>query len=366
MGGVTLYAKLFVSHALVVALAVVALLALTEGLASGFIRHHVEQMVALIGPAGRSLSPDLERGMRGTLTSALLLAVPLALAVAAVAALLASRRVVGAVRLLSEGSRALAGGEYRRRLPEEGRDELADLARHFNRMAGTLQQVEQARTELIGNVAHELRTPLAAARGYAEGISDGVLAPPGASQALLHELGAMERLVRDLSLVSRIEAGAVELHLQDLAVQDLLDRAAERFGPAYAERGVDLQLAPAGGLRTHADPERAEQVLANLLSNALRHTPNGGQVQVGVSRDGPHIRLRVQDSGPGVAPQHAGRVFERFYRADPARSRASGGSGVGLTIARGLARAMHGELGLDPPRASAGASFSLTLPAGRP
>ncbi|WP_293914423.1 HAMP domain-containing protein, partial [Deinococcus sp.] len=160
--------RLFLSHALVVVLTVLALFVLAEVTAPAFIRHHVEQMVGLIGPGGQTLRGDLSRGMRDTFNSALLLASGVALAVAFLMAYLAARRVVQAVRLLSAGSLSIAQGHYQRRLPETGQDELADLARNFNRMALALAEVEASRTELISNVAHELRTPLTALQGYAE------------------------------------------------------------------------------------------------------------------------------------------------------------------------------------------------------
>ncbi|WP_317641068.1 HAMP domain-containing protein [Deinococcus arenicola] len=186
-----------------ICIALGAVLLISETLASAFIRHHVEQMMTLIGPDGASLRPDLERGVRRTLNSVLLASLPLALVVAALTALFSARRVVKSVELrrvvksvelLRNGSHAIATGDYGRRLPEEGRDELTDVARHFNRMAGALQQVERGWVELISNVAHELRTPLSALRGYAEAMSDGVMTPEAVSGAILREMAAMERL----------------------------------------------------------------------------------------------------------------------------------------------------------------------------
>lgn len=357
-----LYPRLLLSHLLVIALALGALLLCSELLVPAFVRHHIEEMVRLIGPAGASLRPDLERGVRETFTSALLAALPVAALVAAVTARAAAQRVVRSVRRLSDGSRAVASGEYGRRLPENGRDELADLARHFNRMAGALATVEQGRVDLIRDVAHELRTPLAALRGYAEALSDGVLPAETVARAVAREVDAMERLARDLSLVSRVEAGQIELHLAPVAPQALLDAARERFAAAFDGKGVHLDVQEASGVAAvQADPERAAQVLANLLSNALRHTPAGGRVTLRARPDGGAVAFNVADTGNGIAPDHLARVFERFYRADAARSRADGGSGVGLTIARGLAEQMGGRL-VAHSQAGAGSTFTLTLP----
>ncbi|THF69216.1 HAMP domain-containing histidine kinase [Deinococcus sp. Arct2-2] len=356
-----LFWRLFLSYALVIVLTVVALLLLTEVFASSFIRHHVAQMVQVMGPDGRSLQGDLTQGMRTTLTGALLIAAPLALLVAFLAASVASGRVVRAVRQLSEGSRAVASGEYRSRLPEQGQDELTDLARNFNRMAASLAAVEASRTELISTVAHELRTPMTALRGYAEGLNDGVLPQETAARGVLRETQAMERLVRDLSLVSRVEAGAVDLFLQDVDVQALLLAAEERFAPLAVSRDVrlDFRLAPKSCVYT--DPERAAQILANLLGNALKYTPAGGQVHVWAEFRAPHVCIHVQDSGPGLTAEDQGRIFERFYRVDPSRSRMAGGSGVGLTVARGLARVMGGDVTVRAELGE-GSTFSFTLP----
>ncbi len=330
-----LYARLFLSHLLVILVALGAVLLLAELLSPAFVRHHVEQMVALIGPRGAGLRPDLERGVRATLTSVLLAAVPLALLASAVTALYSARRVVAGVALLRDGSHAIAAGDYRRRLPEAGR------------------------VELISTVAHELRTPLSTLRGYAEAMRDGVLAPEIASGAIVRETAAMERLARDLSLVSRVEAGAVELHLTDFAPGALLRTAVERFGSAYEEKGVRLSVQASEPLpHVTADFERASQVLANLLGNALRHTPSEGQVTLSAHLIHGSVAFGVRDSGGGIAPEHLGRVFERFYRVDPARTRGEG-SGVGLTIARGLADRMGGAL--TATSGPEGSAFTFTL-----
>nr|WP_232472418.1 HAMP domain-containing sensor histidine kinase [Deinococcus sp. DB0503] len=354
---------MLLSHVLIVVVALGALLLCAEVLAPAFIRSHVEQMIALIGPSGADLRPDLERGMRATLSSALLASLPLALLVAAVTALPSARRVVRSVGLLRDGSRALAAGRYEQRLPEEGNDELTDLARHFNRMAAALGQLEQERTELIANVAHELRTPIAALRGYTEALADGVMDPVAAREALQREVSALERLARDLSLVSQVERGRLELHLSTFSPADLLQAARERFEGAYDEKGVELGVQlPPGLPPVRADFGRAAQVLANLLTNALRHTPPGGQVTVGAVADGPFVQFLVTDTGSGIAAEHLPRVFERFYRADPARSRADGGSGVGLTIARGLVERMGGHIRAESVPGQ-GSRFAFTLPA---
>jgi len=287
-----------------------------------------------------------------------------ALAVAFLMAYLAARRVVQAVLLLSAGSRAIAQGQYQRRLPETGQDELADLARNFNRMALTLAEVEASRIELITNVAHELRTPLTALQGYAEALNDGVLPPEHASKAILRETQTMDRLASDLSLVSQVEAGTMRLQIGSIEVGALLDAARERFGLLAEARHLQLVVkAVSPTLQVRADPERAAQVLANLLSNALKYTPAGGSVKVSAEAVPEGVAIQVQDDGPGLSEDDLPRIFERFYRADLSRSRSSttGGTGVGLTIARGLARAMHGEV-VARSSVGEGSTFTFTLP----
>lgn len=356
-----LFPRLLLNHLMVVTVTAGVLLGAAELAAHPFIQHHVTQMIELIGPQGGGMRADLTEGMRGTLTRALLTALPVALLVAALTAWVAARRVTASVRHLQAGSRAIASGEYHRRLPEVGEDELAELARSFNTMAGTLARVEQTRVELIGNVAHELRTPVAAVRGYAEAAQDGILPAEQALAAIAREVAGMERLAHDLSLVSRVEGGRVELHLMEVPLGDMLSHAQDRFQLAFEDRAVTLLIEiPSPDLTIWGDPERAHQVLANLLSNALRHTPPGGKVRVSVQVVGAEAVVAVTDTGSGIAPGHLDRIFERFFRADAARTRGEG-SGVGLTIARALARALSGDLTVlsSPGR---GSTFRWTIP----
>lgn len=356
-----LFPRLLLHHLVVVAVTAAVLLMAAELTAHPFIQHHVDEMIRLIGPDGGRMRADLAAGMRGTLTRALLAALPVALPLAALTAWIAAQRVTASVRVLQAGSQAIASGEYARRLPENGQDELADLARSFNTMAGTLERVEQSRVELIGNVAHELRMPATAARGYVEAAQDGILSPEQALGSVARELATLERLVHDLSLVSRVEAGRVELHVTELRLAEVLAAAQDRFQLAFEDQNVTLQLATVpNDLTVRADPERAQQVLANLLSNALRHTPRGGTVRVTVEIHDHRAVVCVADTGSGIAPDHLDRVFERFFRADTARTRGEG-SGVGLTIARGLARAMHGDLTVTS-HPGQGSRFRWTVP----
>ncbi|GAA6762717.1 MULTISPECIES: sensor histidine kinase [Thermus] len=362
-----LFAKLFLSHLLVALLALFLFFLLAEALAPSFYRGHVERMyhaLSMMGGLmmGEALRRDLEAGLRSTLTTALLAALPLSVAGAALSASFASLRFSRTARLLSEGSRRMAQGEYRVRLPLLEQDELGELALHFNRLAEALEKVEQSRVELIGTVAHELRTPLSALQAYAEALADRVMEPEKAAERIQQEVRAMSRLVRDLSLVSQVESGAVELHPGPLDPKELLEQAAERFRPAFQAKGVALEVAAPSFLpRVWADAERTLQVLANLLSNALRHTPEGGRVRLGAERTGQAVVFSVEDTGPGIPEEHLPRIFERFYRIDPSRSRQDGGTGVGLTITKSLVEAMGGRIWVES-QLGRGSVFRFTLP----
>ncbi|WP_287370072.1 HAMP domain-containing sensor histidine kinase [Oceanithermus sp.] len=363
-----LFPKLFLSHLLVVVIAEAAVFVLVEFFAPRFFAEHVARMVHMVqmmgmGPMAESLRVDLENGLSATLTSALLVSLPLSALLAAVTAYWVSRRLARTANLLASGSRRMASGDYRLRLPVEGRDELAELAVHFNNLAEALERVEQTRVELIGNVAHELRTPLAALQGYAEAAADGVMPSEAVARAISREVAAMRRLVEDLSLVSRVEAGSVELELASHDPAELVRAAHDRFASVFASAGVELrlELPPEGLPPVRADAGRVDQVLANLLSNALRHTPKGGRVEIRLASAGEFARFCVRDTGPGIPEAYQQRIFERFFRLDAARSRGSGGSGVGLTVSKGLVEAMGGQIELRS-RPGEGAEFCFTLP----
>jgi signal transduction histidine kinase len=206
-----------------------------------------------------------------------------------------------------------------------------------------------------------------ALQGYAEALNDEVLPPNHAASAILRETRVMERLASDLSLVSRVEAGQIELHHAAVSVAELLAAVGERFGALADDRVLTLTVRSVSPeLRVWADPDRTGQVLANLVSNAIKYIPRGGRVALEVAPAPDHVQLNVSDSGPGLNAAEQQRVFERFYRADSSRSRAGGGgSGVGLTIARGLARAMGGELSVSAEPGQ-GSTFVLTLPIATP
>jgi signal transduction histidine kinase len=294
---------------------------------------------------------------------ALLVATAAAVLSAALASFFVTGRIVGPLRRLASASRRLADGHYAERVSVPSDDELGDLARSFNAMAGALEATERRRRELIGDVAHELRTPIATLEGYLEGLLDGVVEPGAPTWARLHgEAGRLRRLVDDLQELSRAEARQIPLVLRPTDPAEIARVAVDRLSASFAEKGLELRaVVPPRLPRVQADPDRAIQVLSNLLSNALRYTPVPGRVELAVNPGGGAVEFSVCDSGVGIAADELSHVFERFYRVDKSRSRALGGSGIGLTIAKALAEGMGGQMRAASAGPGQGSTFTFAL-----
>jgi signal transduction histidine kinase len=365
-------ARLFASYLAVLAVAFATLFLTADAVTPRLFADHVARMMGA-GGRGRMMGPGaagpaaLDAALEESFRSALLQGLTVAGAAAGVAALgasaLVTRRIVGPVTRLAAASRRIAAGRYDERVAEAD-GELGDLGASFNEMAASLATTERRRSELIGDVAHELRTPVAVLEGTLEALLDGVAEPSQATWARLHDEAArLRRLVDDLQQLSRAEAGQIALAPTAVAPADLARAAVERLAEQFEEKGLTLRLDPADDLPpVLADRDRAVQVLTNLLVNALRYTPAPGSVRVRLEPAGQAVRFSVADSGMGIAAEHLPRVFDRFYRADRSRSRASGGTGVGLTIARALVEAMGGQIEAASAGPGKGATFSFTLP----
>jgi signal transduction histidine kinase len=259
---------------------------------------------------------------------------------------LLARGMTSPLREMVSATRAMARGDYSRRVTATSRDEVGELARAFNTMAAELAEIDRLRRDLVANVSHELRTPISALQAVLENLLDGVEPPDSDTlRTMLAQVQRLGRLVEQLLDLSRLESRAVPLERRRFEILPLLEQAAEE-SRVHAERGMerDVRLAvdvePAS-LRLDGDPERVHQVVANLLENAIRYSPPGGRVDVRARRNGGGVVIEVADQGPGIPPHEAGRVFERFYRADPARASGDGGSGLGLAIARWIVE-LHG------------------------
>jgi two-component system sensor histidine kinase BaeS len=262
---------------------------------------------------------------------------------------LAARRFTEPLSETMKAADALAEGDLSARVPVEGSSEFRHFARSFNRMAEALETASRQRRELLTDVAHELRTPLTVIQGNLEGLHDGIYeATPEHLEMVLDETQKLSRLVDDLRLLTLAEAGQLPLDLQMLDVPQLLADLGDAFACRADEAGIALAVdAPEPLPPLLADPQRMGQVLGNLVTNALRHTLPGGTVTLGAARtpDGAGVRLWVADTGTGIAPEDLPRIFDRFWRGDPARSHEAGtGSGLGLAIAKGLVEAHGGRI----------------------
>jgi signal transduction histidine kinase len=276
-----------------------------------------------------------------------------------------ARGLTTPLREMAEATQAMAKGDYSRRVTETSRDEIGRLARSFNRMAAELAETDRVRRDLVANVSHELRTPLTALQATLENIVDGVAtADPETLTTMLSQVERLGRLVVQLLDLSRLEAGTVPLDRQDFAVAPVLAHAV-REQKLHAP-GVAIEMTvDEPGLEADGDPERVHQVVANLLENAVRHSPSGGAVEVRARRSSSGVTIEVIDEGPGIPDQEASRVFERFYRADSARATSDGGAGLGLAIARWIVDLHGGEI--HPERREPhGCRMVVTLPGAHP
>lgn len=296
-----------------------------------------------------------------------LVAAVIAAAVAAIVVSVAlSTRLSRPIGRLADASRRIASGRYAERVPVTSDDELGELAASFNTMADSLESTERRRLQLVGDVAHELRTPLATLDGYLEGLEDGIVPPGEATWTLLRgETARLARIVNDLQELWRAEARQLPLSLQSVDVGSELEAAARRISTQAQDHGIEIRTDVGPGvLLVRVDPERLGQILDNFLSNAIRYSPRGSAVTLSASRNADHVVIGVTDQGSGLTAEQLQRVFERFYRVDPARSRALGGSGIGLAIARALAEAMDGRAEAFSDGPGLGATFRVVLPAG--
>ncbi len=227
------------------------------------------------------------------------------------------------------------------------------------------RRAEQARRDFVANASHELRTPVAAIHGAAETLLLGALQDPAAARTFVEMIARqadrLGRLTRDLLDLSRIESGQWAMQPADVEVEQALRAAGDLLAPQAREKGVELRRAPAPGMTVRADPRALEQVLVNLLDNAVKYTPRGGAVTLSAAREEERVVLSVSDTGPGIERHHLERLFERFYRADAGRSRDQGGTGVGLAIVKHLVQAQRGEVGVES--GAGGSRFWVRLPA---
>jgi signal transduction histidine kinase len=272
-----------------------------------------------------------------------------------------SRGMTSPLREMAAAASEMARGNYDRRVRSVSRDEVGELARAFNRMATELGETDRVRRDLVANVSHELRTPITALQAVLENLVDGVSEPdPETFATMLSQVERLGRLVKQLLDLSRLESGAVPLDLTAFRLEPLIEIAVREQQLHAPEISVQVSV-DAHDLTADGDPERVHQVVANLLENAVRHTPRGGIVEVRARRNDGGVVIEVLDEGPGIPEAEEARVFERFYRADSARASSNGGAGLGLAIAQWIVDLHGGEI--HPERREPhGCRMVVTLP----
>jgi signal transduction histidine kinase len=317
----------------------------------------------LLLEGGMGFTQNDERLLLSRLTRSAITAGVISGILALALAMLLAYRLLRPIRELTAAAENLARGNLSQRVEVHGGDEIGTLGSTFNQMASSLQQAEGSRRALTADIAHELRTPLAVQRAHLEALQDGIY--PMNSQNLepiLEQNQQLTRLVDDLRTLASADSGRLELEKVKTDLTQLLPRLVDRFTPQADNVGIRLSLSiPPDCPQVTLDPGRVEQILTNLISNCLRHTPRDGEINIATTGNRDRIEIRVQDSGPGIPQEALPHVFERFYRADKSRSRVEGGTGLGLTIARQLAQAHGGELSASN-HPEGGAVFILSLP----
>ena len=286
----------------------------------------------------------------------------LSLALAMLMVQLLARGMTSPLREMAAAAKAMARGDYTRRVRATSRDEVGDLARAFNTMAADLADVDAMRRDLIANVSHELRTPISALRAVLENLVDGVSRPdPETLASMLRQTERLGRLVTQLLDLSRLESGAMPLQVTEFAARPFLDRVCDDARYARSQvSGNDaaVRVEAADGVVVAGDMERVHQVVTNLVDNALRHSPDGGEVVVHARDDGANVVIEVADRGPGIPEAEAARVFDRFHTSDPSPT---GSTGLGLSIARWIVD-LHGGAIRAEPNVPTGCRMVVELP----
>ncbi len=335
-------------------------------------------VAAIIGPgifrdhlhlAGISRNASETRYVESAFTSSLAYSISIAVIAATLAALgvtwYFSHRVQRSIAQVATASAHLAAGQYEARVTDPGLGrEFAVLAATSNALAKRLQATETTRRRMMADLAHEMRTPLATVEAHLEAVEDGVRTldedTVGVIRLSTHRLS---RLAEDISAISRAEEGTLDLTRGPITASAIAHSAAQTAADRFTAAGLALETQLDTNAQLLGDPDRIGQVLTNLLDNALRHTPPGGTVRITCSLQRDWVQYVVTDNGHGIAPEHLNHVFERFYRSDPARTRAHAGSGIGLSIAKAIVEAHGGQITATSNGPGQGAEFTVRLPA---
>ena len=331
----------------------------------------MEHMGGRGGP-GSLILDTAEQDFLNRINNSLWIAGLIATAVALLAGLILTRQITRPVRALTTGASQIAGGDLGCRVKVNSKDELGELARSFNAMADSLDKNEQSRRRLIADIAHELRTPLTVIEGTVNGIIDGVFQPDHEHlDSIKEQTALLTHLIGDLRDLSLAESGQLKLEPAPTNMADLVRRKLSQAAVSAQEKNIQLKLDAAREVPpVDVDPARMEQVISNLLANAIQHTPAGGSVTISVgpfTTDSqrqlgrPGLIISVEDTGEGIAPEHLPNVFERFYRVEDSRSRSEGGAGLGLAIVKQMVQAHGGKVWAESETGK-GSTFYIALP----
>lgn len=353
--------RLLVAQALVLVAGALTIWLVASAVGPSIFHDHLER-------AGVAYSEEETQHVEEAFASALLVSISVAL-VAAVAAALAvswyfSRRIQRSIGHVAEASSQIAAGRYDTHIDDPGLGaEFATLAGTYNMLADRLEAIEATRRQMLADLAHELRTPVATIDAHLEAIEDGVRDLDSDTVTVLRSsTQRLRRLAEDIGAVSHAEEGNLRLDPRPVDAATLVVTAADAARDRYDREGVRLDVDPQPSGRVNVDPDRIGQVLANLIDNALRHTPEGGRVTVSCRRVGHWVEYAVADTGAGIAADHLPHLFDRFYRVDSARDRTHGGSGIGLAIAKALIEAHGGGISVASAGPGQGSTFSVRLP----
>jgi len=325
--------------------------------------HNKKVATVLVTPLVKPGELDEDQRFKASINSALVLGGLVATLVALGLSFFISTRMTKPLSLMTVSAKKMEQGDLSQRIEVKGQDEISQLGEAFNHLSMALARQENLRKNLTADIAHELRTPLTTLRTHLEAVLDGVMPPSKENLQSMHEeILRLTRLVDDLGKLAEAESGALKLNLNEGDIHTLIKKVTANMQPLFQEKGVKLVTElNAGQSRLKIDKDKVQQVLLNLLSNALKFTPSGGEVKVTTATAADKLIISVKDTGIGISKKEQGLIFERFYRVDKSRSRATGGSGIGLTVAKEMVR-MHGGDIKVKSRLGEGSEFSVILP----
>jgi len=325
----------------------------------------------ILAPANIQTVSDPATKFLESVSQSIMISVLIAGVISLILVLLFALQITAPVRQMQKAAGSIAKGDLSERVPVHSNDELGDLAQAFNHMAGSLAAAETQRRQMVADIAHELRTPTAVIQANTEAMQDGVLPVDVEQVNTIHaETLLLSRLIDDLRLISLSEAGQLRLEQAETDLADLLRRTAERARSQCLQKEIELEVvAPANLPSVFVDGDRIRQVINNLIGNALRYTAAGGEISLRAELVRETIHISVTDTGSGIDSDDLPRIFDRFYRVDKSRARASGGSGLGLAIVKQLVEVHGGSVSAsspvfnDPSRGRYGTRVTFTLPA---